>query len=165
MPCSDQTERLTLELDDQDRIRGFSVYKMTCRQPVGGSELLPVVRDMPARSLLSAPAGDLIDPRLDDVQAFMLTKQLVALQGAIAVLYGLPEDGLPEDGLSEDGLPEDGLPEDGRPEDGRPEDGRPQAFDLHELQHDRDGTRLAGAIAINVIAERIASCGGCRCSL
>lgn len=150
MPCSDQTERLTLELDDQDRIRGFSVYKMTCRQPVGGSELLPVVRDMPARSLLSAPAGDLIDPRLDDVQAFMLTKQLVALQGAIAVLYGLPEDGLREDGLSEDGLPEDG---------------RPQAFDLHELQHDRDGTRLAGAIAINVIAERIASCGGCRCSL
>lgn len=150
MPCSDQTERLTLELDDQDRIRGFSVYKMTCRQPVGGSELLPVVRDMPARSLLSAPAGDLIDPRLDDVQAFMLTKQLVALQGAIAVLYGLPEDGLREDGLSEDGLPEDR---------------RPQAFDLHELQHDRDGTRLAGAIAINVIAERIASCGGCRCSL
>lgn len=145
MPCSDQTERLTLELDDQDRIRGFSVYKMTCRQPVGGSELLPVVRDMPARSLLSAPAGDLIDPRLDDVQAFMLTKQLVALQGAIAVLYGLPEDGLPEDG--------------------RPEDGRPRAFDLHELQHDRHGTRLAGAIAINVIAERIASCGGCRCSL
>lgn len=145
MPCSDQTERLTLELDDQDRIRGFSVYKMTCRQPVGGSELLPVVRDMPARSLLSAPAGDLIDPRLDDVQAFMLTKQLVALQGAIAVLYGLSEDGLPEDG--------------------RPEDGRPQAFDLHELQHDRHGTRLAGAIAINVIAERIASCGGCRCSL
>ena len=155
MPCSDQTERLTLELDDQDRIRGFSVYKMTCRQPVGGSELLPVVRDMPARSLLSAPAGDLIDPRLDDVQAFMLTKQLVALQGAIAVLYGLPEDGLSEDGL----------PEDGRPEDGRPEDGRPRAFDLHELQHDRHGTRLAGAIAINVIAERIASCGGCRCSL
>lgn len=145
MPCSDQTERLTLELDDQDRIRGFSVYKMTCRQPVGGSELLPVVRDMPARSLLSAPAGDLIDPRLDDVQAFMLTKQLVALQGAIAVLYGLSEDGLSEDGL--------------------PEDGRPQAFDLHELQHDRHGTRLAGAIAINVIAERIASCGGCRCSL
>lgn len=145
MPCSDQTERLTLELDDQDRIRGFSVYKMTCRQPVGGSELLPVVRDMPARSLLSAPAGDLIDPRLDDVQAFMLTKQLVALQGAIAVLYGLPEDGLSEDGL--------------------PEDGRPRAFDLHELQHDRHGTRLAGAIAINVIAERIASCGGCRCSL
>lgn len=150
MPCSDQTERLTLELDDQDRIRGFSVYKMTCRQPVGGSELLPVVRDMPARSLLSAPAGDLIDPRLDDMQAFMLTKQLVALQGAIAVLYGLPEDGLREDGLSEDGLPEDR---------------RPQAFDLHELQHDRHGTRLAGAIAINVIAERIASCGGCRCSL
>lgn len=150
MPCSDQTERLTLELDDQDRIRGFSVYKMTCRQPVGGSELLPVVRDMPARSLLSAPAGDLIDPRLDDVQAFMLTKQLVALQGAIAVLYGLPEDGLREDGLREDGLPEDR---------------RPQAFDLHELQHDRHGTRLAGAIAINVIAERIASCGGCRCSL
>lgn len=141
MPCSDQTERLTLELDDRDRIRGFSVYKMTCRQPVGGSELLPVVRDMPARSLLSAPAGDLIDPRLDDVQAFMLTKQLVALQGAIAVLYGLPEDGLPED-----------------------EDG-PQAFDLHELEHDRHGTRLAGAIAINVIAERITSCGGCRCSL
>lgn len=139
MPCSDQTERLTLELDDRDRIRGFSVYKMTCRQPVGGSELLPVVRDMPARSLLSAPAGDLIDPRLDDVQAFMLTKQLVALQGAIAVLYGLPEDGLPEDG--------------------------PQAFDLHELEHDRHGTRLAGAIAINVIAERITSCGGCRCSL
>lgn len=140
MPCSDQTERLTLELDDQDRIRGFSVYKMTCRQPVGGSELLPVVRDMPARSLLSAPAGDLIDPRLDDVQAFMLTKQLVALQGAIAVLYGLPEDGLPEDG-------------------------GPQAFDLQELEHDRHGTRLAGAIAINVIAERISSCGGCRCSL
>lgn len=135
MPCSDQTERLTLELDDRDRIRGFSVYKLTCRQPVGGSELLPVVRDMPARALLSAPAGDLIDPRLDDVRAFMLTKQLLALQGAIAVMYGLPEDG------------------------------QPQAFDLHELEHDRNGTRLAGEIAINVIAERITACGGCRCSL
>lgn len=135
MPCSDQTERLTLELDDRDRIRGFSVYKLTCRQPVGGSELLPVVRDMPARALLTAPAGDLIDPRLDDVRAFMLTKQLLALQGAIAVMYGLPEDG------------------------------QPQAFDLHELEHDRHGTRLAGEIAINVIAERITACGGCRCSL
>ena len=135
MPCSDQTERLTLELDDRDRIRGFSVYKLTCQQPVGGSELLPVVRDMPARALLSAPAGDLIDPRLDDVRAFMLTKQLLALQGAIAVMYGLPEDG------------------------------QPQAFDLHELEHDRHGTRLAGEIAINVIAERITACGGCRCSL
>ncbi len=134
MPCSDQTERLTLELDDQDRIRSFSVYKLTCRQPVGGSELLPVIRDMPARSLLS-PADDLIDPRLDDVQAFMLTKQLFALQGAIAVMYGLPAGG------------------------------GPQAFDLHELEHDRHGTRLAGEIAINVIAEQITSCGGCRCSL
>ncbi len=135
MPCSDQTELLTLELDSRDRIRSFALDKRTCHQPVGGAALLPVIRDMPARALLSAPADDLIDPRVDDVQAFMLTKQLFALQGAIEVLYGLPENG------------------------------HPQAFELHELQHDADGTRLAGEIAINIIAEQISSCGGCRCSL
>jgi hypothetical protein len=135
VPCSDQTEQLTLELDSQDRIRSFSLDKRTCHQPVGGAALLPVIRDMPARSLLEADADGLIDPRVDDVQAFMLTKQLFALQGAIEVMYGLPENG------------------------------HPQAFELHELEYDSGGTRLAGEIAINIIAEQISSCGGCRCSL
>jgi len=134
MPCSDQTELLTLELDGQDRILSFTLAKRTCHQAVGGAALLPVVRDMPARELLCAPADDLIDPRLDDVQAFMMTKQLFALQGAIEVMYGEPENG------------------------------HPQAFELHELEHGGDGTRVAGEIAIRISAERISCCGGCRCS-
>ena len=135
MPCSDQTERLTLDLDSDDRICSFKLDKLTCHQPVGGPELLPVVRDMTARSLLDADADDLIDPRLDDVHAFMLMKQLFALQGAIAVMYGVPKY-----------------------------DDR-QAFALHELEYDDRGTRVSGEIAINIIAEQISSCGGCRCSL
>jgi len=135
MPCSDQTERLTLELDGDDRLRSFTLDKLTCHQPVGGPGLLPVVRDMPARSLLQADAYDLIDPRLDDVQAFMMMKQLFALQGAIAVMYGEPANG------------------------------HSHAFELYEMEHDSGGIRLVGEIAINIIAKQISSCGGCRCSL
>ena len=135
MPCSNQGELLTLELDSHDRIRSFTLEKQTCHQPVGGTGLLSVIRDMPARALLSTPARELIDPQLENAQMFMLTKQLFALEGAIEVMYGLPDDGLP------------------------------QAFELHELEYDANGTRVSGEIAINIVAAQIKSCGGCRCSL
>lgn len=134
MPCSDQTERLTLDLNSDDCVRAFSLYKLTCHQPVGGSELLTMIRDLPACSLLEMGLDQLISAQVNDVRASMLRKQFFALKGAIAVMYGATASGFL------------------------------QAFNLHELEFDESGIRLVGEVAVNVIAEKINSCGACRCS-
>ena len=135
MPCSDQTERLTLDLNSDDCVRDFTLYELTSQQPAGGSELLSIVRGMPAPSLLEVGPDQLINTQVEDDSAFMLREQLFALKGAMAVMYGETATGYL------------------------------RAFEMHELEFDESGTRLVGEVAINIIAEKINSCGGCRCSV
>jgi len=134
MPCTDVSERLTVTVDGEDRLRGYCFVKQTCGRAVGVEDLLSGylegrgVEDIlgltPEQCLreTGAPEG---------VEEFLALKHLVAVQAALAAMTGRDggDDGFctPLECAYEDGL-----------------------------------TTLTVSIRVDLVTERIRSCGGCR---
>ena len=134
MPCKDVTEVIEVKLDGQDRLADYHFAKRTCGQAVGvASLLIDQLRERPLAELLSINAEDFLAefPCPDETEEFLSLKHLFAIQSALEVLTG-KEPG-----------------------------GKEDAFTASQVQYDEDETLIKGLISIDLMTEKIKSCGGC----
>ncbi|MFP4173888.1 MAG: hypothetical protein ACLFV4_13350 [Candidatus Hydrogenedentota bacterium] len=135
MPCNDVTEHIRVELDDADRLTHYSFLKRTCGAGVGAeSLLLPHLRGRSLRELLTYEAGDYTAeyPQDSDIEEFLNLKHLYAVKAAIEVLAGQ-------------------------------EPGGPDAeFTVSEIGYSGAGWFIEGLIAVDILTDRITSCGNCK---
>lgn len=134
MPCNDVTELLEVVLDAEDRLVDYTFMKRSCGKGIGGESLLmDLLRGRSLDELLHKTAQEYLDefPAADDIEEFLGLKHLFAIQGALEVLTGR--------------------------EPGRKDD----AFAASGIVYGEDETRITGRIAVDIITEKIASCGGC----
>ena len=134
MPCKDVTEVLEVVLDADDALKDYRFAKRTCGQGVGAAALLiDQLRGRPAEELLHKTAQEFLGefPIADPLEEFLSLKHLFAIQGALEVYAGL------ESGAKR------------------------SAFAVGGIEYGDDETRIHGRIAIDVVTEKIKSCGGC----
>lgn len=135
MPCSDVTEVLEIRLDDADRLESYSFVKRTCGQAVGEAALiLDWVRGESADFFLTVQPEDFLDTHgiTDSLEEFLVLKHLFAIQSAVEVHFGLAP--------------------------GRPDD----AFAPSAIEYEDGVTVVRGLIALDIVTDKIASCGNCR---
>ncbi len=135
MPCQDVTEIIRLTVDRDNRLREYALIKRTCGQGVGNAALL-------AEWLGGQRVDDILDmePEAfleaheveDDLEAFLTLKHLFAVQSALRVLVG-QEPGGPENACA-----------------------------AASVQFDQDTISIDGRIAVDILTNRIKSCGGCK---
>ena len=135
MPCSDVTEIIEVELDGEDRLQDYRFSKRTCGQGIGVASLL--LEQLGGRSLdeilAIAPEDFLAELSIgEELEEFMSLKHLIAIQSALEVLTG-KESG-----------------------------GKDDPFSAAEIVSDEDVTRIRGVISVDLITEKIRSCGGCK---
>ncbi|MCH7958690.1 MAG: iron-sulfur cluster assembly scaffold protein [Candidatus Hydrogenedentes bacterium] len=135
MPCSDVTEIIEVELDGEDRLQDYRFSKRTCGQGIGVASLL--LEKLAGRSLDEILAIEVQDflaelSIADELEEFMSLKHLIAIQSALEVLTG-KESG-----------------------------GKDDPFSAAEIVSDEDVTRIRGVISVDLITEKIRSCGGCK---
>lgn len=135
MPCNDVTELIRVEIDDADCLRGYRFIKRTCGQGVGADSLI-----------IEALAGQSVDAILaiapetflerygiqDSLEEFLTLKHLIAVQSALEVLTG------------------------------RAHGGPGELCAAAEIVFDAGETVLEARISVELVAERIASCGNCK---
>ena len=134
MPCKDVTEVIEVILDEQDRLEGYVFAKRTCGQGVGmESLLLEKLSGKSLEALLGYTAESYLTefPTFDELEEFLSLKHLFAIQGALEVLTG-KEAGLKDDPFAASGI-----------------------------QFDEGQTRISGLIYVDLLTEKIKSCGGC----
>ncbi len=134
MPCKDVTEVLEVILDPEDRLADYTFSKRTCGQGVGAAALLiEQLRGRTTAELLHKTAAEFLEefPIADPIEEFLSLKHLFAIQGALEVYAGV--------------------------EAGRASD----AFAVAGIEYGEDMTRIRGRIDVDIVTERIKSCGGC----
>lgn len=135
MPCNDITEIMEVTLDGQDRLRDYYFSKRTCGQGVGvGGLLLEVLQDMPAEQVLAITPAYFLEtwPVEDPLEEFLGLKHLIALQSTLEVLLGKADGGPGE------------------------------ICSAAEIVCDGDATIITARIAVDLVVEKIKSCGGCK---
>jgi hypothetical protein len=135
MPCSDVTELIEVAVDGEDRLRSYRFIKRTCGQGVGADSLLEEQlcgRTVP--ELIAIAPQDFLDdyPTAEPIEEFLGLKHLIAVQSALEVLTGAAAGG-PEEICA-----------------------------AAEISFDGDLTILNGRIAVDLVTEKIESCGGCK---
>lgn len=133
MPCNDVTELVELDLDGLGRVEELSVQKQTCGAPVGNAGLLRYTRGLLPEQIIDHTLAALV-PDLNEAKQldqFLLAKELIALQSALAVYLG-----------AEAGSP-----------------GSP--FALASVEHGARRTRIAGLLRVDLATEQIRACGNC----
>lgn len=134
MPCNDVTELIRIVLDADDRLQDYAFAKRTCGQGVGPESLLiDQLRGKSVDELLAYTAEEFLGkyPIPDEVEEFLSLKHLFAVQSAVEVLTGK--------------------------EPGRRDD----PFAAGEIEYGEGETIIQGRIAVDILTERIAACGGC----
>ncbi len=135
MPCKDVTELLDVILDDNECLKSYSFSKRSCGQGVGAQSLL--IDQLAGRSLnelLFKTAEEFINefPIPDETEEFLSLKHLFAIQGALEVYTGAEPGGVND------------------------------AFAAAGIEYGVDETRIYGRIVVDVVTEKIKSCGGCK---
>ena len=135
MPCSDVTELIRVELDENDRLLDYRFVKRTCGQGVGvdclllsimsGKRAQDILATAPETFLESQPAGE-------PIEEFLALKHLIALQSALEVLLGQSAGGAKDICAAAEIGFEDGV------------------------------TTLDARIRVDLVTERIKSCGNCK---
>lgn len=135
MPCNDITEVIEVVLDGHDRLKEYTFRKRTCGQGVGSGDLL-------MEALGGMPAGDLMDmtpeffletwPVEDPLEEFLGLKHLIAVQSALEVLFG------------------------------RASGGPGELCAAAEIACEGDDTVILARIAVDLVTEKIKSCGSCK---
>ena len=135
MPCKDITELLEVVLDDTERLKDYRFSKRTCGQGVGAAALLiDQLRGRPADELLRKTAQEFLAefPIADPLEEFLSLKHLFAIQGALEVYAGF------ESGAKQ------------------------SAFAVAGVEYGDDETRISGRIEVDILTDKIKSCGGCK---
>ena len=135
MPCNDVTELIQVELDEQDNLKTYRFIKKTCGQGVGHETLLhDVLGGMRVDDILAINPGDFthIYPVDSSIEEFLTLKHLVAVQSVLEVLTG-KISGTAKDMCAVSGI----------------------TFDCNI-------TRIDARISVDLVTERIKSCGGCK---
>ncbi len=136
MPCSDVTELVHVTLDAENRLRRYTFSKRTCGQGVGPESLL--IEQLGGRSLeelLAYEGGDFLCdyPIADEFEEFLSLKHLYAVKSALEVYSG------------------------------REAGGPGEAFAVASIEFTEEGgVILEGQIAVDLVTDRIKSCGECR---
>jgi hypothetical protein len=140
MPCSDVTERIQVVVDGEDRLKDYTLTKRTCGQGVGAPELLlGQLQGKSIEQILDFDAEQYWDefplegPVTDETEIleFLALKHLFALQGTLEVLVG------------------------------KASGGQGQTCAAAEIMNDGDDLIIEALIAVDVVTEKIKSCGGC----
>jgi hypothetical protein len=134
MPCNDVTEVLTLKFDQQDRIVGYTLVKLTCGGSVTGRSLIKNwVKHRTADEVLRLTHEQLLSEARcgDEVEEYLHLKHLFSIQSALAAMMGKSGGG-------------------------------PQDFCvINTLASGPEGTELIAELNIEVITEKIRACGRC----
>ena len=135
MPCSDVTERISLELDDDSRLLHYAFSKRTCGQGVGReSLLLDQLHGRPAEDLLEYEAGDYLAefPIGEELLEFLSLKHLYAIKSALEVFCGVAAGGKHDE------------------------------FAVSDIAYADGRWTIHGNIAVDLVTDRIKSCGNCK---
>ena len=135
MPCNDISEILEVTLDGGDCLKDYSFRKRTCGQGVGVSSLLlNVLGGRPAEDVLAISPEDFLEtwPVADPLEEFLGLKHLIAVQSALDVLLGKANGGPGE------------------------------ICAAAEVSCEGNDTVITARIAVDLVTEKIKSCGGCK---
>ena len=134
MPCSDVTEMIRVELDDNDRLLNYRFIKRTCGQGVGADTLiLSALQSLEAEEILCIEADEFLaaHPVEEAVEEFLTLKHLIAVQSALQVLLGETPGGPGE------------------------------MCAAAEISYEDGRTILDARISVDLVTEQIKSCGNC----
>lgn len=134
MPCKDVTELLEVVLDEDEYLKAYTFSKRSCGQGIGSQSL--IIDQVVGRSLnelLFKTADEFLDefPIDDPTEEFLSLKHLFAIQGALEVYTGAEPGGVND------------------------------AFAASGIDYDVDETIITGRISVDIVTEKIKSCGGC----
>ena len=134
MPCNDVTEIIQIAVDADDRLTAYAFTKKSCGQAVGALSLLS--DHLPGKTINEileiAPEFFLQQyTATEEIEEFLALKHLIAVQCALEVLTG-KESGGPNDLCS-----------------------------AAEISFAEGNTELIAHLAVDLITEKIRSCGGC----
>jgi len=135
MPCSDITETLQVTVDAEDCLKDYWLAKRSCGQGVGaGSLLIDQLGGRSVDTLLTADAETFLTefPIQDELEEFLSLKHFFAIQSALEVLTGKTP--------------------------GRKDDPCAAA----EIAYENGDTIIDARISIDVVTEKIKSCGNCK---
>ena len=136
MPCNDITEYLQLTLDRSDCIESFSLQKNTCGAPVGNALLINYVSGASPEEVMSKTTDELVPEFYEAkrLDQFLFTKQHFALREALAVYVGTNPGG------------------------------KDQVFAVEKVEYSAEQTLISGLVKVDVLAEKVKSCGNCGCA-
>lgn len=135
MPCSDVTEIVQVVLDADERLKSYSFSKRTCGQGVGVAGLLmDHLRGRSVEELIAYEAEQFLTdyPIPDELEEFLSLKHLFAVQSALEVYTGLASGG-PKDLCA-----------------------------AAEIAHDEGEVVIDARIMVDLVTEKIKSCGNCK---
>jgi len=135
MPCDDVTELLELKIDEEDRLASYRLFKRSCGRAVGEqSLLLDTFEGQTAGDMLSLDADGFVDRHglEDETELFLQLKHFFALQSGLRVLLGMEPGGLRS------------------------------SLTVANVAHDQGVYTLQAEISVDVLTERIESCGKCK---
>lgn len=135
MPCSDVTEILEVILDGDENLLDYSFNKRTCGQGIGVANLIiDQLRGRPLNELLFITAEDFLGEFTipDPTEEFLSLKHLFAIQGALEVYSGAESCGVND------------------------------AFAVSGIDYGENDIHIRGLISVDVVTEKIESCGGCK---
>ena len=135
MPCSDVTEVLQAVVDDNDRLLRYRFIKRSCGQGVGADTLLEsVLAGRSVEDILAIQPEDFLEdyPVSEPIEEFLGLKHLIALQGALEVLTG------------------------------RASGHADEICAAAEVSYADGETTIDTLIKVDLVTEKIKSCGGCR---
>ena len=135
MPCKDITELLEVVLDADECLKNYAFSKRTCGQGIGVSDLLiDQLRGRTLNELLFITAEEFLTefPIPDSIEEFLSLKHLFAIQGALEVYTGAEPGGVND------------------------------AFAAAGIEYGADEISIRGRISVDVVTEKIKSCGGCK---
>lgn len=135
MPCNNVVELIQIIIDDNERLRDYQFVKKTCGQGVGNNSLMiDVFRGLSVEELLELePEVFLsIDPTEDRILEFLRLKHLFAVKATFEVYTG------------------------------RAAGARGHACAVADVAYDGAEAIINAEIDVEVIAEQIKSCPGCK---
>jgi len=135
MPCKDLTELIRIVVNDADELVDYRFVKRTCGQGVGADALLLAqLQGMRVPELLAWTPQDFLaaHPVPEGIEEFLTLKHLIAVQSALEVLTGAAA------GDSE------------------------AICAAADISYADGETVLEGRITLDLVTEKIRSCGGCK---
>jgi len=135
MPCKDVTEMLSLCVDAQDCLKEYRFIKRTCGQGVGMDTLLMEhLRGRGVEEILALTPEEFMDTyeAEEELEEFLALKHLIAVQSVLEVLIGKSSGGAGE------------------------------MCAAAEIIFDNDETLIEARINVELVTEKIKSCGNCK---